>query len=710
MEDLFVPDVPETGHQKEAEAHAYYLSDDPTQWIKEIIGSFLERFPYLQEEPITVSWTKKEGDKGYAVGTLNVLGASIPIIIRDFRLSPLDVMILPEITVPLNDFFIKQIYDKPDAFKGLQMKPKSTFESLFGGNNSLQFSPINEYANHNNRTTRDAVKVASASVIDKLSYVHKEDALELIKELQNPIIKKAFEKTGNLDIFKKIAEKAKESSKTASLDDILRNTEIDRQLVYQDTFGNHFVKQASSKFNKTWTTKISSVEAAELEEMILNDVTAPKIEKIASTVQRTPIQIEVGKSGSVGYIDPETEEYTPWYDEVHITKVEDIEERPKFASVSIQDSLDSLIFTKEGSWTVASSVPRSNMSFEDVEGSRPSVGDYGAFVTEKIATAPFEITGMMRASGAAGWEIRGEQGFMNKVAYYPIRVEAEGFEKHETEKNAFYVPKNAKFVKLAKEDTKLATLKDFEASIKVEGLNGFNKVAFYVTKADMAPVWLEDEGAYLAGESNVVLMEEEISAEREKNASALLNGHEVYRDKAGLYNFRGPEFAKYAQENPIRDLSELDAKWTLIHCGGTEEDMDKLASLKPNREFTIEGQIKCPMSLSELDSKVNNALEKQAGHKLKIAKLLVKEAAHFSDKTSVDAILSLNLMRRRNVEEYLAALPVLEEALSSIAKLLIGSRLGLNHTDASTIKVAMDALTSVVVQLYELQATIKEVK
>ena len=85
------------------------------------------------------------------------------------------------------------------------------------------------------------------------------------------------------------------------------------------------------------------------------------------------------------------------------------------------------------------------------------------------------------------------------VAYYPISVEAPDVINHVSEKNAFYLPSNAKFASLAGE-LEVSRDKTYE---KVENHAG--------------------------------------------------------KDSAGLYYFEGPTFRKYAEDHEIRNLNTSDA-------------------------------------------------------------------------------------------------------------------------------------------------------
>lgn len=397
-----------------------------------------------------------------------------------------------------------------------------------------------------------------------------------------------------------------------------------------------------------------------------------------------------------------------------ITNIEKIAEQPKIAKFASYVPQKDFVLTSDGKWTLkeASSTENSteSLKFDDFEGTNPQIGDYGVFLTEKTASIPFEVTGKRLSTNTGQAVIKGEAG-MAKVAFYPLKVTSDGFEKHENEKNAFYVPGNAKFVKLSQKEDKLAQLRDFEAKIKVEGLNGFKKVAFWIqedTDSDKMTKIAENE--YLVPSDSSIFRSERKESEMIKNASAMFQIHEIERDSSGLYNLRGNEFAKYAQEQPIRNLNELDAKWAALHCGATQDDLEKIASLGKGKSHIFEGKMSAPMSLTALDKQIEKTASYDEDDKLTIAKNLVKEAAYLRDKSTVDAVLSLSMMRKRNIEEYLAVLPTFEMAVSELAKLLISSRLGMDHTDPDAISNAMHAMSDVVIQLHKLQAAIKEVK
>lgn len=157
-------------------------------------------------------------------------------------------MISQDQLVPMNEYFLQKLYQKPDAFKSIQ-SPKTKEQSLFGTNNALQFSPNNEYGQGNTgRLTRDAVK--TASIINSLEYIHPDDAKSLVLELKDANVKRAFHENGNMPIMRSIIEKAASCTSQSNIDSLTSALPIDRQLTYTDEMGNTILKQANSNVSK----------------------------------------------------------------------------------------------------------------------------------------------------------------------------------------------------------------------------------------------------------------------------------------------------------------------------------------------------------------------------------------------------------------------------------------------------------------------------
>ena len=175
----------------------------------------------------------------------------------------------------------------------------------------------------------------------------------------------------------------------------------------------------------------------------------------------------------------------------------------------------------------------------------------------------------------------------------------------------------------------------------------------------------------------------------------------------GLYTLEGPGFAKYAQNNSVRDLSEQDAKWAAIHCGANEIDVEKISRLVPNSHVKLAGDIKSPMSTDTLETAIQGHYDSIIGDIPTFKKVMVKEASNMADRNSVDAILSLGMLNKRNVMEYIALIPEYEQVLSELAKLLVAARLGLPSVVDTDVKDAMEAFARVVYALKGLASLVE---
>lgn len=99
------------------------------------------------------------------------------------------------------------------------------------------------------------------------------------------------------------------------------------------------------------------------------------------------------------------------------------------------------------------------------------------------------------------------------------------------------------------------------------------------------------------------------------------------------------------------------------------------------------------------------AARKEAAQMLKEIprkQLLLKEAASLDDMTTVDHILSLGFLNPENVRVFVNYLPELDESVSKLAELLVAVRTGLKDVPENSVKSAMERLDEVIHGLNEL--------
>ena len=319
-----------------------------------------------------------------------------------------------------------------------------------------------------------------------------------------------------------------------------------------------------------------------------------------------------------------------------------------------------------------------------------NLGDYGFFAVDNNAiTKPFKVQSIQKVAGVGNFEILADHGLEAKY-YYPISVKDNDLISHETKKLASYVPSNAKFIKLANKLheadiqykffnlTKAAS--DTEQFI-VEGTKGFEKISITV----------EPDALFMV-------------AQNVKQAELIPQAtNEVIRDTAGLYRLNGTAFTKMAKQNSnykLANLNKHEAIWNSILLGASDEDVNHINVLVKNASHKIKNQLDVPVSIKALEKSAEQSIT-SSGLTDKIASIpsLIKEAAVMSDKTTVDAVLSLGLINKYNILEFIALVPDYERVAGELAKLLIMTRLGLSNLPERVVKTAMESLTSVIFML-----------
>lgn len=185
--------------------------------------------------------------------------------------------------------------------------------------------------------------------------------------------------------------------------------------------------------------------------------------------------------------------------------------------------------------------------------------------------------------------------------------------------------------------------------------------------------------------------------------------HSVSRD-SNTYYFSGPVFSKYAElGHQVEDLNSTDAKWLMLQTGVSPLELEKIALDKKGKHY-FQSELSCPMSFNEYLDDQNEKIAKEL-HIFEDEELdLIKNAATLAEKGTVDAVLSLNFLSKKNVAYYIEAVPLYEEALSHLARLLLGSRLGFQQISEDAIKEAMESLSKVVRSLYEADKVLKTIQ
>lgn len=243
---------------------------------------------------------------------------------------------------------------------------------------------------------------------------------------------------------------------------------------------------------------------------------------------------------------------------------------------------------------------------------------------------------------------------------------------------------------------------DGKACITV--FDGFKKHSYYVTRGinGIYDHDTEKNASYIGENVKFYEITDKFTPEIEKIAVV----EEIYRTSEQNYVLRGPNFEKYANSYVIKpEYSFHDAVWCVLQHGGQYEDLYKLGNLKVGYSATFENLNPTPAKIGRFINKIAEEYKNSFDSVEDVEYLtnLVKIAAKNPMKTTVDAVLSLGLLNKNNLEEYVSNIPMYEQATTDLAKLLLHIRLGLGSIDEQAVSKAMKELVKVTENLRSLQ-------
>ena len=680
------------------------LNQDSTTWIKDIITQFLADFPMLQNLPLSITWKKKDANKGYAVGMLNVMNGAVPIIIKDYNLSPLDVIMFGNMSIPLTVDVINELNSSTSPFKGFSEEKSKDALNIFG---DIYLSPVNGMSsvNGSNVMVRDAVKVAEyKSIIDKINTISKKDVENIFSKLAEDLpTQRNFVINKNTDILRKLASKEEISASTIT-DTYLRNLTIDRQYIYEDKDGNSILKQASSQLDYTWSTELTVEESTGLDNIYKSeDLVKHANINDNKDISKIPEVNDYGYFNDGNYISPE----------IKIISIHDHKSLEKFAFFKYKDQNGGIILDKDKNYTIIDKFNfdkvASNLSIDSENDIK--LHDYGFFeLNGEAITTPFEVIGLQKVAGVGNFEIKANHILYNKN-YYPINTDGTELIAHDFDKNAAYVPGNARFIKLSKRLKKDDIQNDFYNLIKSANVNkiqintlcGFKEVNFILSN--------EEENQVV---DNIVFLSK--NAEFKVKSTYNINvdikkSNIINRDSDGYFWCDGPAFTKMANQNDDFKINTLDKNeviWNSIQLGASEKDIIKIGSLRRGDSYIITNNLEVPKKIENIVKIAEKFINDNFSYiKIEDLPILVKEASVFSDKTTVDAVLSLGLMNKYNIMEFVELIPDYERVAGELSKLLLMSRLGLSTLPEKVIKVTMESLMTIIFMLKKINISSK---
>ncbi len=651
---------------------------------------------------------------------------------------------------PLTSETLNEMLASPDAFQGLTTgvgKNLSLFGLLDPSNSMNQYS---DGASREGTTYSERPAIKLASFIEKVSSINHKDVDKILAYVHStPEVLNQYVQNGTYEVVEKLAS-LDTTTEESFAQSILRGVDINRHMVYEDSRGNTFIKQANSEVDYVWDVPVTYSDIASMDKYATaaHPEDAPTSRSysnsynVIGTDANTLVVNEdqdwtsfdkYAELSSVPHneaIDEGLATKTPQVGDYGMFKLgNDVTEPGEIIDISSDTDItptnaykvfgrnDILYVDKNSSYETKVASSDKVFSTFDLEGSEPMLGDTGTFIIGDKALNPFEIVSLQKTASVGNYEVVGYDG-LQKISYYPIKTTDTRPIPHDTIKNAYYIPGNAKFVKLSGGKMHRDVASNIEktanfspVSIKVKNEVGDVKT-YYPTESGSRVIQehIYEKNAYYLPESiDFVPLHEKFEVEYGQTFEKV--SHYAGRDNSGLYYLQGPEFDKYASNgHATRNLSKVDASWAAVHCGVSAPELEKLSSLNSGEVTALRSNVSSPKNIENVGNEITAKFEKISKEVPVLKQFLVKEASVLEDKTTVDAVLALGLLNQENLMDYIQLAPNLEKTASDLAKTLITVRMGLSHIPEEPVKTAMHSLARVSRVLRELETVVSETK
>lgn len=639
------------------------LSDNADTWPKEVLDELLKQHSYMGVYDISPIMTEVNGDRGMGIGFFQVSNTSstaalgpggeavramqgvktvrVPIIIKDSKLCPLDVMMQSDgKAFPLNERRVREALHRPQLFDAIKKSPgdQSLVESLYpptARQRGLQAgqivdAPQMKIGSHKPRFLLSAIApTVLQGDLDKVASVLEND-VELARALAfNPATREALQFIDTFDATT-AADVAKVAAAITRPDviQVSRDGEVYR------------LKMANSQ---DFSPEVVEADRPTMMELAGEDLVRSADKDGAVTVTTDPVVRDV--------LEDEVAEVITRFGEYRVKTV-DGKELMGWVFPMVLDfdgtSLPMQLFTNGSNSAVQPQIAGSlvGKSSNIVRGKPEGYGFFYRVTASGnvLAFIPVEIKSSFADEGGEGYLASTMMGMPITVRFAPGSREI-----IMTGPEEYTLPADVRWAALGEaiplmsdpgEFAKVAFLKDVRNTVKIVSDRttwsfkdgpGLNKVAHR---------WREG----LTGE-NAMFMACTFGMDPTIAAKALVKAAKV----------------GYAEVRGCREIH--------IH-------QEKLAAARAE----------AAQMMAEVPRK----------------RLLLKEAASLDDMTTVDHILSLGFLNPENLKVFINYLPEMDETVSKLAEILVAVRTGMKDVPEESVKSAMERLDEVISGLKEL--------
>lgn len=651
VQPLFLEIGFNSSFNKIAEDGSIKLPEDESKWSQTITDHIAANVPELNKYPVEISLDEKDPKSGYAKGSITVSGKiTVPMLVKSFRLSPLDVFIYEDQFFPLN----QRTLDSVLMDKSLVEKTVSTEESRGeGGGLRESSSPPYSAQGLGGRGRK------FASALNSVKSIEKNDVDTFYSRLSSDhsvAYKIASKSKGILSRLEKLAE-AKEAVKEEQECNI--------------------IQVAKTAFNKYMIYAGSTSDPLNYEE---REVTESEAARIFGTSAMSKLasdgfhSVVLGKNGQHFNLPEElsfpTEDLEKFGHYDVITKNKSIVRGyvvPEVYDFKMKKKAGMKLFLSPNMYSMQEKIagrrvmagpPSSLPSHEIKEG---TTGSFCFRYGEKTAsTVPFHITSFPLTSGEQiDFEATTVTGDPIHMTVMPGLASAAPGEK----RGHYLIPSIWQFVQVGSYNEPLFS-----------SPNEIVKTAEADTEdKKLEIVW---DGVYY-----------QFLGEQVRNISQQVQDLDGMKARFLLTAFGvSPDFA-----------DKLLAKAKENGMAETRVDINPVGKyvVETNRTDHLDGSSNTKFASEKVVNFIRGLND------------WTKLAAEAGDDDTIDNILSLDFVNKNNVGEFIDSIDSFKESQAKLAKLLVASRLGIKQVPAESVKLAMDSIGEVIDGLEVLRSTFR---
>ncbi len=676
-------------------AAKYRLEEEPEEWAVEIFKQASKELPWLRDHTTDVEIDQTDEARGYAVGRLLVYPMnmhkqaaagqrkllSIPLIVRDREIAPLDVFMHEKRAYPMDEEQAQSILFRPGMFVGPAGKGD------FGATNlSGQMRPPasdQRYASGSLHKTSSDHKAESLleAVAPTIGYDRITATLQKIAS--SPALHAAYERNGTLfsalhtlvergGTMGKTAAEARQAFKERIIPDVMQFSRGDRA-------GQYFIKHANTS---CYSEQRDILTRAHLQEH-LTEAQVDQVDRVGHlTLGLKPVSLQEKIASHRG---PQVEaERTGTYCVQHAGRDLEGVVIPKMVSFE-GDEIPLQLFVSDEGYAMQEKV----------------AGEYLGDVHLAATFGPAENAAEVSRTGVLTWQ-NGPYSLATEPMTLITKTAQRAFRDAPAE-TVYYVKRHRD-----------------GAEAWLHEVPGLQKAAHMYDRHYGIPQgmsWVPMQGKSLGRLPERADEGSELSHLKQANRNQV----EIRSDGGGTWQMRGHDFV-----NDFGLMDQRDAEWALACFGVPDATAELLLKTAAKRDEPV--KVDAVRDIVYAEDLRQHSLQKvasvlvesptaqealQAGPLYAETAVLVsdmgnmdKAASVIIDKETADAILSLEFMTPENMSIYTDYIPDLEQCATKLAEVLIASRLGMEDVKEAAAKNAMTQVSSVLKGLRNLHAKI----